>query len=127
MPESCSTEASISKEVLIDAGIPAVDILLEELSWNTHENAHYTAALIRSNTPDASILLVTSAFHMDRAMRCFAKEGISPEAYPVDYISGGEVCRGIGCVLPSIRVFIDWQIPIKEKVGLLVYGMKGYV
>lgn len=121
------TEALISKELLMDAGIPAEAILEEGHSWNTHENAVYTAELIQENGGERSCILVTSAFHMNRALRCFQKEGLNTTPYPVDYISGGQVCMGLGCLLPSMRVLIDWQIIIKEKVGMVVYDLKGWV
>ena len=120
-------EAAISKQMLVAANIPAEDIIVEDASWNTHENALYTTELIKSRGGDQSSILVTSAFHMNRALQCFRKEGLDPSPYPVDYISGGGVCLGLGCVLPSVRVLLDWQVIIKEKVGLLVYGVKGYV
>jgi uncharacterized SAM-binding protein YcdF (DUF218 family) len=120
-------EAKLSKQMLLAADIPAEDILIEDASWNTHENALYTSELIRSRGGDQSSILLTSAFHMNRALQCFKKEGLDPSPYPVDYISGGSVCLGMGCVLPSVRVLLDWQVIIKEKVGLLVYGLKGYV
>lgn len=77
-------EAKIAKRVLMSLGVPEDMILAETKSINTTQNAKYSAELMREyglNQP----ILVTSAYHMNRAMLNFHKQGLNAEAFPSDY------------------------------------------
>ena len=53
-------------------GIPENDIIIENKSRNTHENAFYTAQLFEKNGfSKSNNLLITSSMHMRRAQACF--------------------------------------------------------
>src|SRR3954451_19690687 len=67
--------------VLLRAGIPRAQIVIpraqiviEPGSRNTAENARFSAELVRPNPGDRWIL-VTSAYHMPRALECFRRAG----------------------------------------------------
>ena len=69
-------------------------------------------------------LLVTSAFHMARAMGCFRKAGINVTAWPVDYRTRGKS--------DIYRVFSKasdgWRRvdrAVQEWIGLVVYWLTG--
>jgi uncharacterized SAM-binding protein YcdF (DUF218 family) len=73
---------------------------------------------------DETWLLVTSAWHMPRAVGCFRQAGFPVTAYPVDFRSVGprfawrifyEVARGLRLT----------DIMAKEWVGLLAYRLTG--
>ncbi len=120
-------EALISKTYLVRIGIPEADIFVEDASWNTYENAVHSGHLLDSLGMSPPYLLVTSAFHMKRAMACFVKQELQCTAYPVDYIYDDEQ-RGISSyLLPSMDIMIEWQIPMKEWVGMQVYRLRGYI
>ena len=51
----------------ISQGVPAEDILIEEMSENTRQNAERTRDLLKSHSI-SDIILVTSGYHMRRAM-----------------------------------------------------------
>jgi len=40
---------------------------------------------------ERAFVLVTSAMHMKRAMRCFELQGLKPVPYPVDFLSGERI------------------------------------
>ena len=62
-------EALVTKDYLLAIGMPENDILVEFESRNTHENAVLTKELlIKKNLLDKRLLLITSAFHMKRAL-----------------------------------------------------------
>lgn len=63
-------DAQLSKTVLLKAGVPAADILLEPDSLTTQENARFTIALLRAHHLTNAII-VTSWFHSRRARACF--------------------------------------------------------
>src|SRR5229473_1290601 len=61
------SEAAIVKRYFVSFGIPADRISIEERSLTTEENARFTAQMVHP-TPSSRWLLVTSAYHMPRAM-----------------------------------------------------------
>lgn len=117
-------EAEISKDYLVRAGVPSSDIILEDRSWNTHENAFYTSQIIDKG---ASTVLITSAFHMNRALACFEKQGLRVTPYPVDFMTDDDPVNISYVLIPSLRTAMEWQVIIKEQVGILVYRLKGYI
>ncbi|HSH69090.1 MAG TPA: YdcF family protein [Deferrisomatales bacterium] len=65
-------------------GVPSGQILLQGDSRTTAEDAERTAAILRRRGIQ-SFFLVTSAFHLPRAVACFRKQGLEPIPYPVDF------------------------------------------
>ena len=78
-------EAKIASRVLQSLGVPEQDILLETKSVNTTQNARYSAEILREHDFRQPIL-VTSAFHMKRAVLNFEGAGVSVVPYPTDYM-----------------------------------------
>lgn len=77
-------EAEISARVLKSLGVPEDKILTETKSVNTTQNARYCAKILRDNGFEKPVL-VTSAFHMNRAMLNFNLCRFRPIAYPTDF------------------------------------------
>jgi uncharacterized SAM-binding protein YcdF (DUF218 family) len=69
-------------------GLPEGRLQIEERSRNTLENALFTRDLLKP-APGSRYLLVTSAFHMPRAMGLFRKAGFVVLPFPVDYRTTG--------------------------------------
>ena len=68
------SEAQYLSALLQEQGIPESDLILEQRSRDTRENAMYTAAMFdRASSVD--IILVTSAYHMPRAFKLFHDAG----------------------------------------------------
>lgn len=88
VPGAKSTEALRARELMAEMGVARDRITIEDKSRNTAENARFTAAIVR---PEASQrwIIVTSAFHMPRAMGVFEKAGFQPIAYPVSFYTLG--------------------------------------
>lgn len=70
------------QEIALSLGIPQQEITLEEKSRNTEQEARFIKPMVGA-TP---FILVTSAYHMPRAMDLFRKLGMQPVAAPTDYI-----------------------------------------
>lgn len=70
------------KRFLVSEGVPDTAILTETNSLNTHENAVEAAKLLQ-NEPGVKVLL-TSDYHMFRALRAFRKAGlaVTPTYFP---------------------------------------------
>ena len=79
------SEASVAERFFLNQGIDRDRLLLEGLSRNTAENARLSLALANP-TPDETWVLVTSAFHMPRAIQSFELAGWGDLVpWPVDY------------------------------------------
>jgi uncharacterized SAM-binding protein YcdF (DUF218 family) len=118
-------EAATAGRLFEALGVAKDRITLESASRDTYENAQFTARLIRP-APDQRWLLVTSAWHMPRAMGCFRKAGFAVEPWPVDYRTPRrlEVAR-INTSVPEGLRRIDFIA--KEYVGLVVYYLTGRI
>jgi uncharacterized SAM-binding protein YcdF (DUF218 family) len=116
-------EAETAGRLFEALGVPKDRIVLETASRNTHENALYTARLVQPKAGERW-LLVTSAWHMPRAIGCFRKAGFEVEPWPVDYRSSRrlDLTRWNTSIPEGLRR-IDFIA--KEYVGLLVYYLKG--
>jgi len=77
-------EADYVSEIYDSLGIPKSRLILEREARNTWENAKYTVDLV-SPKPDETWVLVTSAFHMPRAVGVFRRVGWELIPYPVDF------------------------------------------
>lgn len=117
--ETTGNEAEITKRILLNLGVPSAEIIVENKSLNTTQNAAFTKALIDERGFKRPIL-VTSAFHMERAFRQFAKVGQQVTPFPTDYQANVENRFGIYQLIPSATALMDTQLAIKEYIGLLV-------
>ncbi|WP_158281273.1 YdcF family protein [Dyadobacter jejuensis] len=114
------------KELLVKWGVEPSDILLEEKARNTRENALYTKALLDNFFPNQSYVLITSAFHMPRAMACFKKVGLQVDPFPADYY-GGDFSFGLrNTLLPEASVMGPFTTLWREWIGYIVYHLVGY-
>jgi uncharacterized SAM-binding protein YcdF (DUF218 family) len=104
-------------------GIDPSRLLVENRSRTTYENALYARELVKPAEGEVW-LLVTSAWHMPRAVGVFRRVGFPVTPYPVDFRSPGprfgwrtykEVARGLRLT----------DIMTKEWVGLLAYRLMG--
>lgn len=110
---------------LAEAGIDPARLVLENRSRNTYENAVLTRDLVKP-APGARWLLVTSAYHMPRAMGLFRKVGFDVIAYPVDYRTRGREDRARGFSrIPQGLMRLD--VAVNEWMGLLAYWLLGRI
>lgn len=77
-------EAIIAGRVLQSLDVPADKILLETKSVNTTQNAIFSAEIIREKNFKRP-LVVTSAFHMRRAVLNFSRQGLEIIPYPTNF------------------------------------------
>lgn len=101
--------------------------IIENESKNTYENAVNTAKILNGRFKDGHYLLVTSGYHMRRALGCFAKAGLNCDPYSCD-MHGGEGRWSFDYFLmPDVSVLNDWNILIHEWLGCIIYKMRGYM
>jgi uncharacterized SAM-binding protein YcdF (DUF218 family) len=113
-------EADEAADVLVALGVPRARIEVERASRNTYENAVNAAAIARPK-PGETWVLVTSAFHMPRAIGCFRVAGFAPLADPVDYRWLGQNRLGFD-VTGGLE---DFDLAVHEYFGLASYRWLG--
>jgi len=118
--DSSFTEAESVKRFWRDVGLDNGDILYEDRSRNTFENAVFTRELIRPR-PGERWLLITSAMHMPRSIGIFRKANFPVIAYPVDYRTNGE----FAFTLPrfAVKAIGLVEFAAHEWVGLVAYRL----
>jgi uncharacterized SAM-binding protein YcdF (DUF218 family) len=109
----------------VDAlGIPNGRVIFESRSRNTRENAAFSQALAQPK-PGERWLLVTSAWHMPRAVGCFRNAGFPVTAYPVDYRTSGW-SDASSSFLNASDGLVRLETGMKEWIGLVSYRLAGY-
>ena len=128
-PTNSYSEAELLKRFLIMTGMHEKDILIEEKSVNTHENAVFTKEFLEKNGISTSqeFLLITSAFHMPRSKKCFDKVALKTIPFPVDYYSHDIKYDLPSLLFPGLGAIANWQVLVKEWIGLVVYRLVGYI
>jgi uncharacterized SAM-binding protein YcdF (DUF218 family) len=114
------TEATEAKKLLVELGVDPGRIILEGRSRNTVENARLTAAIVHPE-PSEPWLIVTSAFHMPRAMGVFRKAGFDGIGYPVAYRTPWQWDFDPA---RNLRIF---EIAMREWIGLFAYWATGRI
>jgi uncharacterized SAM-binding protein YcdF (DUF218 family) len=120
------TEARELDILLRLAGVPAQDILLEEKSRNTRENALFTKQLLATHPDIKSLVLVTSAFHQRRAQGCFRQVGLHPRPFAADFRSIPRQLSPNYWLIPAPSALVQWSVLIHEVLGWVTYKMLGY-
>jgi len=119
-------EADYLNDYLLSIGVEAETILFETKSRNTHENARNTATLLNRLNIERKVILITSAFHIRRAVACFEKQGFQVTPYAAHAFTKHQILKPADYFMPSLNTLTRWPIIIKEWLGLMVYKIKGF-
>jgi uncharacterized SAM-binding protein YcdF (DUF218 family) len=116
-------EAVFAVRQLEALGVAHDRIAAEEQARNTIENAVFSR-LVANPKPGERWLLVTSAYHMPRAMAVFRAAGFPVEAYPVDWRTRGpiDMVRPFASLGDGLR---RTDTAVHEWAGLLAYRLTG--
>lgn len=107
--------------------IPDSAVIIETESKNTYENAVYTKKMLDSLKLKGNFLLVTSAFHMPRAIAVFKKAGYTNlTPYLTNRVSGLRRFTFDHLFIPNPDALFSLQMLIHEWLGFIVYKIKGY-
>ena len=107
-------------------GVPAHAIVTEEHSRTTYENATETKRLLGP----ASILLVTSASHLPRAVALFTKQGFRVTPVPCDFLMQNRPEDSwnqldLFDVLPNDHAIEHTTVAVTEWAGMAMYWLNG--
>ncbi|RYC71953.1 YdcF family protein [Spirosoma sordidisoli] len=126
-PGIVSDEGQMTARFLETAGVRREDIILENKSKNTRENALFTARLLRKQFGTNRCVLVTSAWHMRRTVGCFRKAGVEVVPFPGSFMSHQRTFVPGEWLLPNAQAFQDAYYLVKEGVGYMAYRLVGYI
>lgn len=116
-------EADAARQFLAELGVNTDRMIFERESRSTHENALFAHKLVHPR-PGEVWLLVTSAYHMPRAVAVFRKIGWDVVPFPVDYVTDGEPDFTLG--LHFGDGLTGTSVALKEWTGLLAYRLFGW-
>lgn len=117
-PPLVAPESEAIAEMLTDLGVPFSALVLEAESRNTQGNAAFSRATLAPLGADR-ILLVTSAWHLRRAVALFERQGFDVVPVGADFRSF-RGCRGIECWVPSVGALEVTGLAMKEYLGYWV-------
>lgn len=132
---SVSSPASEMAELMTMFGVPKEDILIQDRSLNTAEEAEEDAIILK-NLGLKKIILVSSATHMRRAVPLFEKQGLEVIPAPTDYSFSDSEWEDLlhvewenlyTYILPTIGNIQSLQNALKEYLGYFVYHLRGWI
>ncbi|MGI8724643.1 MAG: YdcF family protein [Methyloceanibacter sp.] len=117
------SEAAGAGALLTELGILRDQLILEANARDTYENAVFLKSELEKRGALGNgkrWLLITSAYHMPRAMGVFREAGLAVEPWPVDYRTRGpaDLTRPFDKVSEGLRRV---DVAAREWVGLFAY------
>ena len=114
------------KRWAVRLGVPESAIKIDTEARNTYENATGTKRLLGP----ASILLVSSASHLPRAVPVFTKQGFRVTPVPCDYVSQNLPQESWDDVKPFHVIPNDIALQhtreaVAEVAGIVIYWLTG--
>jgi uncharacterized SAM-binding protein YcdF (DUF218 family) len=117
-------EADFIKDLLLRNKVAPTDIIIDNRSRNTYENATYTKKLVDSLHLTQPLILITSAIHMPRSQLLFKKQGIATIAYPANF-TAIKSSTHLGDFIPNFGLIEKWHHLFKEWTGIASYKLMG--
>lgn len=123
------TEAEQMRLIFHEWGVPDSALLLEPRSRNTYENAVESLRLCRERGL-RRVLLVTSAFHMPRALAIFrhqANGAVEVLPSPTSAMVSGTRHSLLLSLLPDAGALATSTLALRERIGVFIYGLRGWL
>ena len=119
--EGLPSEGAVSRQLALEFGLPADRVEVSPQALNTQQEAEAIRKMFSSPRP--KIILVTSAFHIPRAVVTFETEGFEVIAHPVDFRA--PVTRtALTNWLPKPDALEKSDIVIREALGRGYYRLR---
>lgn len=121
-----ATEAKVMADALVVLGVDRRDLILEESSLSTRENAQQVVPAIRQRGFQ-NVLLVTHARHMRRTDLCFRKLGLAAIPSPCSAVSARLWGPADETWVPGLEGLGATTWAIREWVALAYYWCRGWI
>jgi len=115
------SEGEVLLDFALSFGIEKQKIILTENVQNTDQEAKAIKKLFPKK--DQKVILVTSAFHMTRAIKVFQAAGIDIVPFPVDFRSSNQKFTLMD-LIPQASAFSQTSRFIREIQGRIYYELK---
>lgn len=115
----------LMRDLLLRLQVAADDVIVEQRSRTTYENAAECAKLL-TERGWRRIVLVTHDRHMPRAAACFRKAGFEVTAAPVP-TGGGDFELSLEAFLPNAQAVRQFNDAAHEWLGMLWYWWHGRI
>ncbi|MFN3346387.1 MAG: ElyC/SanA/YdcF family protein [Candidatus Bipolaricaulaceae bacterium] len=120
----------VGGEGLVGGGVPLMaqaawelGVPKEKVRWLTaSRNTWEDALLVAQSLGTGPFILVTSAFHMPRALQCFWAQGLAPVPAPCD--QRAPTLRGVRSYLPAAHHLSATALALREHLALLWYRLR---
>jgi uncharacterized SAM-binding protein YcdF (DUF218 family) len=117
--------AEAMRDFLVELGVTPADLVLEEQSATTFENARNSCRLLNDGH-EQRVFLVTTASHMLRAERSFARQGTTVVTAPCHHRAMQPVPLPNN-LIPSLNGITRVERSLHEWLGLAWYWLRGRV
>ena len=119
-------ESVLAKAFLVNnCGVPDSAILIDTASRNTYENAVESKKIMEAGNLKTAAM-ITSAWHMRRALGCFEKVGLNVAIHPTDHLYIESPQFSYDSFIPSTYNIIKWETLMHEIAGIIMYKIRGY-
>lgn len=116
------SEGGIMRRMLLRFGVADAMAFAEESSENTWQNAMFMQRILQQSGV-SRVVLVTSAWHMPRALWCFRQQGLDVIAAPMDYLTSTKPYDMRGLIPDAVRL-LDSSLALHEYIGLAWYRLR---
>lgn len=115
-----TTEGDELRRLAIARGVPAEKILVTRHIDNTATEAAAVAERMKAGGRNR-VILVTTGWHMPRAMLLFRKAGVDALPFPVDLRTERARAIGLGDFVPNASSWLMTETAIRECYGYAFY------
>lgn len=112
-----TAKAHAMRELLAALDVPRARVMLERTSWNTRQNARNCAEILRARGME-TVVLVTSALHLGRAVRDFNRAGVTVIPVAADIVGRSRLT--VDYFIPSTSGLACMSAVVHESLGRLV-------
>ena len=116
--------AGLARDAATRWGVPAERFWTEDASTNTQASARDVRALLAQRLSPARrprVVLVTSAWHMPRAVAAFARADVDTVPVPCDFQS--VEAWSLGDLLPTHEALLRSTLALRELAGTIAYRL----
>jgi len=121
--DSSISDAKLMANLAEALGAPREDLVVEEQSWDTEDEARLLKPLIQND----AFILVTSAYHMHRSMKLFESYGMHPIPAPTDHLVRESETFSPDSVFPEPNALVKVTRLVYEYLGLAWLKVKGVI
>lgn len=119
-------ESTLSKQYLGYMHIDTARIICEDRSTSTYQNIVFTKQVLFSRHYTDTALLISSGFHLRRAMATGYKQGLKAKALSCDILARPANYNFSFFFVPESYVWHYWEVFFHEWIGCVYYKFKAY-